>query len=140
MKRMDRTRDYFAGRLSAGEMKKKLKTGSERSAQELVSLIQFDEFGRNLLSGLAPPEGAAERLSQRIISADTWMDQATQAREASPSRKWLGKLTPAFDVAGHGLPARQKPKRKPKPKKKPRKLAKSRGKARKRSRKPPRRK
>lgn len=130
MKPMDRTRDYFAGRLSADEMKKKLRTSAESSAQKLVSLVEFDEIGRNLLSGLDPPAGAAERLSQRIISADTWMQQAPQAREASRSRKWLRRLAPAFDVVGHGLPAEQESKRK----KKSGKAAKSRSKARKRSR------
>ena len=131
VKPMDRMRDYFAGRLSADEMKKKLKTLAESNAQELASLVEFDERARNLLSSLDPPSGAADRLTQRIVFADTWMEQAEQARAGKPSSKWFGSLTPAFDVIGHGAPAHRKPNRK----KRLKTSRKSRSKALKRSRK-----
>lgn len=128
MKPMDRMRDYFAGHSRADEMKKRLKTSAESNSQELVSLVEFDERARSLLSSLDPALGAADRLSQRVVSADTWMEQA---RAAKPWAKWFGSLTPAFDVVGHGAAAPEKANRKKKVKK-PRK---SRSKSHKRSRK-----
>lgn len=132
MKPMDRMRDYFAGHSWADEMKKKLKTSAESNSQELVSLVEFDERARSLLSSLDPALGAADRLSQRIVSADTWLEQARAGKPSGkPSGKWFGSLAPAFDVVGHGAAARGKANRKKKVKK-PRK---SRSKSHKRSRK-----
>jgi hypothetical protein len=132
MNAKDLMREYLGGRLSAEELRNQLRGSSTSEAKEVLRLVQLDETGRKLLADFEPPAGAAERLGQKFAAAESWMEAAEQAREARPARKWLGRLSPAFDVAGHGLTDEKAAARK----KKPGKAAKAKKKIRKRSRKP----
>ena len=102
MKGRDLLRDYLAGHLTREDAQREL-TGRAKESRHLLPIMDADRHGRHFLSDLQPPEGAAERLTQVILSPDL---SSTVFRE----NKRVGRLQKIFDlmpfdVVGAGRPA-----------------------------------
>jgi hypothetical protein len=116
MKGRDLLRDYLAGQLTREDVQREL-TGRAKESRNLLAIMDADRHGRHFLSDLQPPEGAAERLTQVILSPDL---SSTVFRE----NKQVGRLQKIFDlmpfdVVGAGQPVSKSKSKKSKLKKVP---------------------
>jgi hypothetical protein len=72
-----------------------------RREHPLVELQKVDLEGRDLLSGFQVPEGAAERLAQKIATPEFWVQLHFRNSGARSPAQRLPKLSLNFDVVGH---------------------------------------
>jgi hypothetical protein len=101
MKGRDLMRDYFAGHLTLEDVQRELK-GRAAESRHLLKIMDVDGHGRHFLSDLQPPEGAAERFSQAILSPDLSFTVFQENKQAGRLPK-IFDLMP-FDVVGAGRP------------------------------------
>lgn len=101
MKGEDLMRAYFERRISAEDVRKQLANNRNREFRKLLKMRGVDVHGRATLSSLQPPEGAAERLAQRVASPEMWAELLERSRNVSSPAWRLDTLSPAFDVIGH---------------------------------------
>ena len=114
MKGRDLLRDYLAGHLTREDAQREL-AGRAKESRHLLPIMDADRHGRHFLSDLQPLEGAAERLTQVILSPDL---SSTVFRE----NKRVGRLPKIFDlmpfdVVGAGRPVSKSKSKKSKIKK-----------------------
>lgn len=105
--------DYLSGKISGEELRTWLSKDKCREARNALEILNMDDACRNALADFAPPSDAPERLAGKISAVESWIPPMEEAEEPQPSRRWVSRLIPAFDVAGHSKPdARPKKRRK----------------------------
>jgi hypothetical protein len=106
-------RDYLVGSISVDVMRRTLSKSRDTESQRLLRMVEIDRQGRNVLRDLQPPERAAERLAQAILSPDLSSTILHRKKGLGLLKRILNPLE--FDVIGAGQPASvSKAKRKPK--------------------------
>ena len=118
--------EYLNGKISGEELRTWLAKDTSREARDILEILNMDDACRDALVDFAPPLDASERLAERISTVESWIPPQEEAEEPQPSKSWISRLIPAFDVAGHSKPdARPKKYRKPTARKKVRSRKKS---------------
>jgi len=98
---------YLAGNLSLDEARVQFGPGGQSKVKYVLGLIEFDSRCRQVLSRIASPSGAAERLSRLVCDVDSYVEIETVQKTIPPSRVALNAAR--FDVFG----AQYTPKKEP---------------------------
>jgi hypothetical protein len=101
MKGRDLMIDYLEGHLSREDVQKKL-TVRDAKNRDLLAKVDLDHRCRRVLSSLRPPDGAAERLAQVVLSPGFSSEVFQQNRRGSLLGVILQSMP--FDVVGAGQP------------------------------------
>lgn len=89
---------YLNGRLSAGEARTRISKASASDARRMLEIIELDQWMASNLRELVPPEGAAERLYERVSAPQLWARPEEEAKSRTPL---LRRLRVRYDVVGH---------------------------------------
>jgi hypothetical protein len=89
---------YLAGDLSLDEARVQLGSGGQGKGKDVLDLIELDHRCRQVLSRIASPSGAAERLSQLVSDVGSYVEVETTQKARPPSR--IAINAPEFDVFG----------------------------------------
>ena len=117
MKGRDLLRAHLAGYLTPEDAQREL-TGRAGKNRQWLAIMDVDRHGRHLLSDLQPPEGAAERFTQIILSPDFSSNVFQENKQVGRLQK-IFDLMP-FDVVGAGRPVSKSKSKKIAPAKNPR--------------------
>jgi hypothetical protein len=104
--------DYLNGRISGEELRTWLAKDTSEEARETLQILNTDDGCRNALKEFAPAPDAPQRLAERVVAVDAWVQAEDEAKEAASSKEWFFKLVPAMDVVGHSKPESTKRKSK----------------------------
>ena len=89
---------YLAGDLSLDEARVQLGFGGQSKSKNVLGLIELDHRCRQVLSRIASPSGAAERLSQLVCDVSSYVEVGATQKARPPSRMTIN--APEFDVFG----------------------------------------
>lgn len=100
MRLRDFIRELFDKFADPGVLRGQL-TGRGGKERRWLELQRFDLGGRTLLSGFQAPEGAAERLAQKVAGPEFWVQTLARNDKVKPPARRHAKLSLKFDVVGH---------------------------------------
>lgn len=98
MKKRDLMNDYLGGHLSREDLQNKLPVRHAKN-QDLLAKVTLDDHCRRVLSSLRPPDGAADRLAQVVLSPD--LSEVFQQVGRGGILRGILQSMP-FDVVGAG--------------------------------------
>ncbi len=107
--------EYFSRRISGKELRARLAQDNSRESRKILAILNIDESCCNVLKEFAPAPYAPQRLVEKVVAVESWIQAEEQVQERGPSRGWLSRLMPAFDVVGHSRADKTKKKSKEPP-------------------------
>lgn len=96
--------EYLNRRASGEELRLRLAKDNSREARKIVEILNMEESCRNVLKEFGPPVDAPQRLVEKVVAVESWIQAEDQEQESVPSKGWFSRLMPALDVVGHSKP------------------------------------
>jgi hypothetical protein len=91
---------YLNGQRGADDAKMQLAKYRSRKAKKVLETLTMDENFRKILHNFEPPTDAEERLVEKVVAVESWIQPSGQQGSEPSTVSWVSKLTPAFDVVG----------------------------------------
>jgi hypothetical protein len=101
MRPQELLREYFNLRLSSEEVRAQLAEDKSREARMAMEILNVERDCQQALKDFGPPEGAPERLAEKVVGPESWVRMRSQEPGKLHWRGPLFNLMPACDVVGH---------------------------------------